>query len=307
MIHVLLAENDAGLLRSLEVYNAVHPDDPSSLGEARETERQSRAFAVFVAELEGELAGGAHVRVATYTDKPHCKVYVLAGRRGRGVGQALLDAVDAWCIDRGATALTSWIADDDPESVAWAERRGFEERWRERFVQLDLDTYTPRPVNPPPGVEIVTWAERPELARGMYEVALEASPDIPGGEHDQVEPFEDWLVHDMQGSGDLPEATFVAVAGGEVVGYAKFSLTGAQPRTAHHDLTGVKRAWRGRGVARALKATQIAWAQANGYEELRTRNDERNAPIRRLNEQFGYRPAVGRIYLRGPLAVSGGT
>jgi GNAT superfamily N-acetyltransferase len=87
-----------------------------------------------------------------------------------------------------------------------------------------------------------------------------------------------------------------------VVGYAKFALTDAQPKTAHHDLTGVKRAWRGRGVARALKATQIAWAKANGYEELRTRNDERNAPIRKLNKEFGYRPAIGRIYLRGPLA-----
>ena len=118
----------------------------------------------------------------------------------------------------------------------------------------------------------------------MYEVVLEAAPDIPGGEDEQVEPFEDWLAHDMlSGPGDRPEATFVAVAGDEVIGYAKFSLTAAQPTTAHHDLTGVKRAWRGRGVARALKATQIAWAKANGYEELRTRNEERNAPIRRLN------------------------
>jgi hypothetical protein len=55
-------------------------------------------------------------------------------------------------------------------------------------------------------------------------------------------------------------------------------------------------------VARALKATQIGWAKAHGYEELRTTNDERNAPIRRLNQQFGYRPSIGRIYLMGPLA-----
>jgi hypothetical protein len=34
-----------------------------------------------------------------------------------------------------------------------------------------------------------------------------------------MEPFEDWLEHDMGGSGDRPEATFVAVAGGEAVGY----------------------------------------------------------------------------------------
>jgi GNAT superfamily N-acetyltransferase len=107
----------------------------------------------------------------------------------------------------------------------------------------------------------------------------------------------------MQGAGDRPDATFVAVAGDEVVGYAKFSLTAAQPTTAHHDLSGVKRAWRGRGIARALKAAQINWALSNGYHELRTRNEQRNEPIRRLNEQLGYRPDVGRIYLTGPPAT----
>jgi hypothetical protein len=90
-------------------------------------------------------------------------------------------------------------------------------------------------VEPPDGVEITTWAERPELARGMYEVLLEAAPDIPGSEDEATEPFEHWLAHDMQaGPGDRPEATFIALAGEEVVGYAKFSLTAAQPTTAHH-------------------------------------------------------------------------
>jgi len=133
-------------------------------------------------------------------------------------------------------------------------------------------------------------------------VSVEASPDVPGYEDEEHEPFEAWLAHDMQGPGDLPEATFVAVAGDEVVGYAKFSLNTIDTTSAYHDLTAVRRAWRGRGVARALKATQIAWAKANGYEELRTGNDERNIAMRRLNAELGYKPAIGRIFLRGPLA-----
>jgi GNAT superfamily N-acetyltransferase len=169
---------------------------------------------------------------------------------------------------------------------------------------LHLAGIAPLEVEPPGGVDIVTWAERPELTRGMYEVALEAEPDIPGSEDDVVEPFGDWLVHEMQGSGDRPEATFVALAGTEVVGYAKFSLTAAQPTIAHHDLSAVKRAWRGRGVARALKSAQINWALANGYTELHTRNEQRNEPIRRLNARLGYRPGIGRIYLAGPVCAS---
>jgi GNAT superfamily N-acetyltransferase len=116
----------------------------------------------------------------------------------------------------------------------------------------------------------------------------------------------DWLAHDLQGSGDWPEATFVAVAGDEVVGYAKFSMNQAQPNVAFHDMTGVKRAWRGKGVARALKASEIAWAKRSGYERLITMNEERNEPIRRLNEEFGYRLEPGVITFRGPLAPPAG-
>ena len=66
-------------------------------------------------------------------------------------------------------------------------------------------------------------------------------------------------------------------------------------------MTAVKRAWRGRGIARALKAAEINWALANGYTELHTSNEERNTPIKRLNARFGYRPGPGRIHLVGPI------
>jgi GNAT superfamily N-acetyltransferase len=170
-------------------------------------------------------------------------------------------------------------------------------------VSLDLTQIEEPGVELPDGVTITTWAERPDLIRGIYDVALEAVPDIPGDEEDEVEPFEDWLAHEMQaGPGDRPEATFVALADDEVVGYSKFSLSDAQPTVAHHDLTGVKRAWRNRGVARALKQAQIAWAKRSGYKRLETSNEERNEPIRRLNASFGYRPSGGHTLYRGPLS-----
>ena len=68
-----------------------------------------------------------------------------------------------------------------------------------------------------------------------------------------MEPYEEWLSKDMQGAGDRPEATFVALADGEVAGYAKLSLSRARPDGRDHDMTGVRRALRGRGIARALK------------------------------------------------------
>ena len=51
------------------------------------------------------------------------------------------------------------------------------------------------------------------LERGIYEVACEAYPDVPGEEDAAMESFEDWLSKDMQGASDRPEATFVALVG----------------------------------------------------------------------------------------------
>jgi mycothiol synthase len=302
-VEIVSCTDEADEQASLDVYNEVWPHDRIALAEVHSFKASVVDHLDLIARIEGVVVGSGFA--AIQPQRPELVfvlITVLAGQRRRGAGTALYEAISAWTRERGLDELEAVVADDDDESLAFALRRSFVEDRREQGVALRLAEIEPPLVEPPPGVEIVTWAERPEAARGMYEVAIEAFPDVPGWENELMEPFEDWLAHDMTGSGDRPEATFVALAGDEVVGYAKFALTDAQPTTAHHDLTGVKRAWRGRGVARALKATQIAWAKANGYEELRTRNDERNAPIRKLNKEFGYRPAIGRIYLRGPLA-----
>ena len=66
----------------------------------------------------------------------------------------------------------------------------------------------------PEGIELVTWANRPDLAEGMYAVAREAYPDVSGEEDAEIAPFAEWLAMDMQGAGDKPEATLVALADG---------------------------------------------------------------------------------------------
>jgi GNAT superfamily N-acetyltransferase len=303
MVDVTPVGNEAEEQLSLDAYVETWPHDSYGLPEVQAFKASLVDHADLLAREDGELLGSGFAALFPgFRDRATVFVTVPRPRRRRGAGAALYRALSGWAQERGIETLVAVVADNDPESLAFAERRGFVEERREKGVTLDLAAIEAPRVEPPEGVEIVPWAERPELARGIYEVSVEASPDVPGYEDEEHEPFEAWLEHDMSGPSDKPEATFVAVAGDEVAGYAKFSLNTARPTHAYHDLTAVKRAWRGRGVARALKAAQIAWAKANGYEELRTQNDERNEPIRRLNAEFGYRPAIGRIYLRGPLA-----
>lgn len=289
--------------RSLEIHNTVWPHRAVTMDEVRSYKAACNDYGDFLGTVDGEEKGSA--AIAVLPQRPQAGfllLTVLEDGRGRGLGSALYATVSAWLRERSLDVIHASVSEADDESLAFARRRGFREIERYPRLLLELVAIEEPAVELPPGVEIVTWAERPEVARGMYEVAVEAYADVPGGDAEEMEAFEDWLAHDMQGSGDRPEATFVALAG-EVVGYAKYFLTEARPTMAFHDMTGVRRDWRGRGVARALKQAQIAWAKREGYEYLETANEERNEPIRRLNADLGYRLAPGRILLEGPPAA----
>lgn len=265
--------------------------------------RQAKDMAWLLAEEEAQPLGAAIAMVGWHTPPGvgRGEVWVVPDARGRGAGSELYREVARWVSERGCIELESSVREDDPESLAWVVRRGFREVGRSSTLALDLETVEAPAVDPPEGIEIVSWAERPGLERGMYEVALEAYPDIPGQADEELVPFEEWLAMDMQGAGDRPEATFVALAGDKVVGYGKLALSSARPGVAMHDLTGVKRAWRGRGIAGALKRAEIAWAKRNGFTRLETMNEERNEPIRRLNERHGYRLEPGSVTVRAAI------
>ncbi len=213
----------------VEIHNVAIPDDPVDVEDYLGFLRSCREHASFLA-LDGERHVGAAVgAVEPQRVTPYLHLWVAPDERRHGVGSELYRAVSAWCTEQSHRELEVSVRDDDSESLVFARRRGFAPFRGERGLVLELTALEPPPVEPPAGVEIVTWAERPELARAIYEVAAEALPDIAGEEDPTIEPFEDWLEHDMRGRGDRPEATFVALAGDEVVGYAKFSLTDAQP------------------------------------------------------------------------------
>jgi GNAT superfamily N-acetyltransferase len=126
------------------------------------------------------------------------------------------------------------------------------------------------------------------------------APDIPTEGGVEAWPFERWRSAVLDAPTALPEAAVVAVANGEVVGSAV--LAALSDGGAEHGLTVVRRAWRGRGIATALKSAQIEWARRTGYKELHTSNDETNLSMRSINARLGYEAAPAFVMVRGPLA-----
>ena len=293
-----------GLEPLVAVTNRVWPHTGWTVPNLLDWRRQAEDMLWLVASRGGDPAGAA-VSLVGWHNPRHigiARFVVLPEHRRRGLGTRLLNTLSTWLASRDATELDGEVREDDSEILAWMERRGFKEIGCSSILVLAFERVDPPPAtDPPPGVEIIPWSERLELAPGMYEVAREATPDIPGNEGDDIGSLEEWLSRDMQGEADHPNATFVALSEGEVVGFAKLSF-GSEKR-AFHDLTGVRRSWRGKGIAGALKRKQIAWAKENGFERLETFNEERNEPIRRLNERHGYRVEPGVVVMRGPLVL----
>ncbi|MSO95024.1 MAG: GNAT family N-acetyltransferase [Thermoleophilia bacterium] len=301
-----IEELDQGALdRWLGVSNAVRPRDPLTPSMMIDWSSQAESMIWLVATADGVDTATGHGIIGWHADPgvARLEVSVLAPWERHGLGTAVLERLSAWALAGGQSLADGTVDEDDAGSLAWAGRRGFTEVGRDVLLRLDLDGFDRPEADPPEGITITSWADRPDTIGGIYEVACEAYPDIPGRESAAMAPFEKWRDNDLAGASDRPDATFVATAGSEVVGYAKLSLSEALPDTVFHDITGVKRAWRGRGIAGALKRTEIAWAIDGGYAMLKTANEERNAPIRVLNERYGYVVEPGTIRVRGPLTA----
>ena len=259
-----------------------------------------------LAERDDATVGAGYALVGWHTPPYRAigAVLVPPDERGAGIGIAVLDALESWVSEHDCTELEGPVAEDDEGSLAWAARHGYHEVGRNSRLVLDLTSAEIADPSPPDGIEIVTWADRPEVAQGMWEVAREATLDIPGEEDDDIGTLDEWLARDMQGESDDPRAVFAALENGDVVGFAKLALAPESRERGFHDLTGVRRTHRGRGIASALKRTQIAWAKANGYTALQTSNEVRNEPIRRLNERYGYVLEPGVVIVRGGLGAT---
>jgi GNAT superfamily N-acetyltransferase len=302
-IELVTATSDEELQAGLDVLGALRPETVVELDELKAWQALVPGSLRVNGLLDGAIAGCASVNrfPGATGDVANARVDVLAHARRRGLGSALYGAISRHAAGVGVVKLDVWIGSEEADGLAFAEHRGFSEVMRVREVELDLGSTTPAPVEPPPGVDVVSLAERPDLGPGMYEVGLEAIPDMPSLEPIEVGPYETWKGYELDVAMRRPDLTTIALAGDEVIGYAVLSER-AGGRLGKHRLTGVKRAWRGRGVARALKQAQIAAARASGMERLITENADGNAPMRAVNARLGYRPRPDVLWLRGPLA-----
>src|SRR6202007_1658986 len=97
------------------------------------------------------------------------------------------------------------------------------------------------------------------------------------------------------------DLSWIAGAGDAILGVSILSYP-PKRGVVSTDWTGVGRAGRGRGIARAVKYETVMQAIALGVDRIRTDNDFKNTPILHINETMGYKRRADGIQFMKPAA-----
>ena len=250
----------------------------------RTTPARSRLLSL-VAEADGEVVARGEAGVNWFLDDSYgfITVAVTAAHRRRGIGGAIYDRLAEHAHEVGVTRVQSLFHETD-EGTRFASTRGFREIRAETPSAVD-----PRAVDLPlrDDVELVALGELDP--HDVHRVDEELTRDVPYIEPIEQLPYDDWLNFVWHNPTFAPDGSFAAFVDGEL---ASLSMLFADRDSGRglNGFTGTRRAYRGRGLALAVKIASLRWAAANGITIVFTTNDETNAPMLAVNRKLGYRP-----------------
>ncbi|MFJ2744114.1 GNAT family N-acetyltransferase [Streptomyces sp. NPDC087440] len=227
-------------------------------------------------------------------------VLVHPDHRGQGIGSALLRAAEEQTAAAGANVLGVWAL--DAPGRAFAEQRGWATTGHTlHMLGLDLArAVLPEPPPLPAGFVLRDTASLGDDPRALFDADAEVVLDEPGSVGWVLDDYEDWLAHDWHDPlHDRALSSIVIAPDGRIAAFA----------TAHSDggdryrsgMTGVRRDFRGLGLAKAVKSHSLHKARAAGHRLAVTSNDDANAPMRAVNTWFGYEHGITEVEYVRPL------
>jgi len=230
----------AELLRETELRDFGHPEaDAAELARDWETFDLERD-AVIVCHEDGTAAGYGYF-FRRGVEQAIIDVYVHPVHTGRGVGTYLVSELERRSDE--VRRIGSGIPASNDAGRILLEERGY--RMVRRFwrMTIDLARHPPAPVWPE-GILPTRYLARDEQA--LWAAVEEAFEDH--WEY-RPEPFEEWRRRSVERPGFDPTLWIVAKDGPEVAGVV---LAREEPEAGRIDTLAVRRAWRRRGLGRAL-------------------------------------------------------
>jgi mycothiol synthase len=191
-------------------------------------------------------------------------------QRGRGLGSTLVDRSEERLRALGATRIHNVTLGPDRAAPPLLESRGYREVRRFWDMTIELDDEPPRDPQLPEGFQIEPFST--DLARAFHGALEEAFAEH--WEH-EPEPFEKWWERQVAKPDHDPSLWFLVRAGDEVV-----AATRNDPERSGGGwigAIGVRRPWRGRGLAKALLLHSFREFHRRGQRRVGLGVDSQNA------------------------------
>jgi GNAT superfamily N-acetyltransferase len=307
---------------SVAIWNAIWPDEPASVEGSRHREsiRDRRfLFRRLMVELDGEIVALAIYREPFWSYEPgkyDIQIRVKPPYQRRGIGGALYDHVMR-CLAEEKHTPTRLLADareDQPHSVRFLTKRGFEQKMRAQVSRLDVGSFDARPFADAvarfeaSGLIVKTLeeleGEDPKAIEKLHASFCEFMKDVPFFEELTEAPLEQFR-KDISGPSRIEGAFLVVFDGDEIVATTSVWKRLGEPGALNTGLTAVARSHRRRGIATAIKVRSIETARQLGARVIQTDNEENN-PMYHLNVRLGFRPVPAWLLFRKVLVPSAG-
>ncbi len=292
-----------------ELLSASNPEWPVT-AELLQHEHDHRDPALFfterLAERGGRLLGVmgvGHDDFAHDEGRYWANLHVHPQARNQGVGSALYTEFLNILKARGAQEARTMLTETDEPGIRFLKTRGWQETWRRHEFRLDTAAVE-LPAPPELGglrlEALDALAGDPQRDARLHELDWLLFQDVPMGMTLTRRPLEVWVQQEPEEPSMRPAMSFVLIDDavndpltGPYVGYT--TLLQNPGGFYFIGMTGVRREYRGRGLARALKLASMRAMHTAGGGEIRTFNDPPNVAMIAMNRALGFVQQPDRV------------
>ena len=235
-------------------------------------------------------------------------VVVDPAHRNQGIGTQLWQDLLNYLRAQGADALLAEVQEGDPLHYRFAEKRGFTPRTHELRAILDLQHFDEdnfaaiTPQVEAMGIRLTAFADvapSEENIRKLYDINGVAALDDPASDGAYIN-YENYKKVIFGASWFQPEGQMIALDGNKFVGLSAISYS-AEEQTGFIMISGVDAAYRNRKIMQALTLRAIRYARDKGATRVVTHVETVNAPMRHINQKFGFLEEPGKYEMERKL------
>ena len=265
---------------------------------------------IFIAEDGPQPVGFMHTALVEPDPSPARieTLVVAASQRGTDIGQALMSAALAWCVEGGADEVVLDVLAADTATVRLFEQQGFHRALTAYYRPADFPEAELRPSQ---GTVRRAGAADQETVLRMWDAVRrfhrELEPHWPRQWANPPPDILSRLAQELQAYWNDPgrKVIFVCDTGQELVGFIRVALMNSWLCPGQVESLYVRDDYRSRGVGQALMAQALAWCAAHGAAEVGLHVSASNAGAARFYARLGFRPVLHTYFRALPAAGSG--